>query len=91
MIESKDIIAKRHDGSQVVEYNNPFFPCFASNPYFAADKTFYATEHWHEDLEYLYVLDGELEYSVNGENIILHSGEGILVNSKRFHSNRSVP
>ena len=91
MIESKDIIAKRHDGSQVVEYNNPFFPCFASNPYFAADKTFYATEHWHEDLEYLYVLDGELEYSVNGENIILHSGEGILVNSKRIHSNRSVP
>ena len=91
MIEWQDVIAKRHDGSQVVQYNNPFFPCFAANPYFPADKTFYATEHWHEDLEYLYVLDGELEYSVNGENIILHSGEGILVNSKRIHSNRSVP
>ena len=91
MIESQDIIAKRHDGSQVVEYNNPFFPCFAANSYFTADKTFYATEHWHEDLEYLYVLAGELEYSVNGEKIMLHTGEGILVNSKRIHSNRSVP
>ena len=91
MIESQDIIAKRHDGSQVVEYNNPFFPCFAANPYFAVDKTFYATEHWHEDLEYLYVLAGELEYSVNGEKIMLHTGEGILVNSKRIHSNHSVP
>ena len=91
MIELQDIIAKRHDGSQVVQYNNPLFPCFATNPYFPADKTFYATEHWHEDLEYLYVLTGELEYSVNGEKIILHTGEGILVNSKRIHSNRSVP
>ena len=91
MSKSQDIITKRHDRSQVVQYNNPFFPCFATNPYFPADKTFYATEHWHEDLEYLYVLDGELEYCVNGEKIILHAGEGILVNSKRIHSNHSVP
>lgn len=91
MSESQDIITKRHDRSQVVEYNNPFFPCFATNPYFPADKTFYATEHWHEDLEYLYVLDGELEYCVNGEKMILHADEGILVNSKRIHSNHSVP
>ena len=91
MSEKRDIITKRHDRSQVVQYNNPLFECFAANPYYTSDQTFYATEHWHEDLEYLYVLDGEMEYNVNGEKIMLHTGEGILVNSKRIHSNRSVP
>ena len=91
MIESQDIITQRHDRSQIIQYNNPLFQCYAVNPFFPKDKSFYVTEHWHEDLEYLYVIDGELEYTVNGEKNILHAGEGILINSKRIHSNRSVP
>ncbi len=39
----------------------------------------------------MYIIDGELEYSVNGKTIILHAGEGIFVNSRRIHSNRSIP
>ena len=76
MIESQDIITQRHDRSQIIQYNNPLFQCYAVNPFFPKDKSFYVTEHWHEDLEYLYVIDGELEYTVNGEKNILHAGEG---------------
>ncbi len=59
--------------------------------YCPSNKPYFVTEHWHEDLEFLYVIDGELEYCVNGKTLFLHSGEGIFVNSKRMHSNRTIP
>lgn len=91
MTNSSDIITTRSDGSQIIEYCNPLFECFAVKSYYASNKTYHVTEHWHEDLEYLYIIDGELKYNVNGKSIILHSGEGICVNSKRIHSNYSIP
>lgn len=91
MTNMSDIITTRSDQSQIVDYNNPLFECFAVKSYYNANKTYYVTEHWHEDLEFLYIIDGELEYSVNGSSMILHAGEGICVNSKRIHSNRSIP
>ncbi|WP_276929724.1 AraC family transcriptional regulator [Herbinix luporum] len=90
MTNLSDIITTRSDRSQIVEYNNPLFECFAVKSYYAANKTYYVTEHWHEDVELLYIIDGELEYRVNGKSIILHAGEGICVNSKRIHSNNSI-
>ena len=91
MIKDNDFFTKRNDHSQIIEYNNPQFECFSSSAYFSANQHYFVPDHWHEDLEYLYVVEGELEYHVNGQNIIIHAGEGILVNSKRIHSNRSLP
>ncbi len=91
MTNVSNMITTRSDRSQIVEYNNPLFECFAVKTYFAADKTNYVTEHWHEDFEFLYIIDGELNYNVNGKFIILHAGEGICINSKRIHSNHSIP
>jgi AraC-like DNA-binding protein/quercetin dioxygenase-like cupin family protein len=91
MSNLSDIITIRSDRSQIVKYNNPLFECFAQKTYYSPNKTYHITEHWHEDLEYLYIIDGELEYNVNGKYIILHTGEGIFVNSKRIHSNHSIP
>ena len=91
MIKENDFFTKRNDHSQIIEYNNPQFECFSSSAYFSANQHYFVPDHWHEDLEYLYVVEGELEYHVNGQNIIIHAGEGILVNSKRIHSNRSLP
>lgn len=91
MTNSSDIITTRSDGSQIVEYNNPTFECFAVKSYYSANKTYHVTEHWHEDLEFLYIIEGELNYNVNGKSMILHAGEGVCVNSKRIHSNHSIP
>ncbi len=76
MTNISDIITTRSDRSQIVEYNNPLFECFAVKSYTAADKTYHITEHWHEDVEFLYIIDGELKYNVNGKSIMLHGGCG---------------
>ena len=91
MTKSSDLITIRNDKSQIVEYNNPLFECFAVKTFYGSNKSYHVTEHWHEDLEILYIIDGELKYKVNGKPIILHAGEGICVNSKRIHSNHSIP
>lgn len=90
MIDSSDNIKSRNDKSQIMDYNNPLFCCFAQKSYLTADTLYVIPEHWHEDIEYFYVAEGKLEYSVNGEKIVLKAGEGICVNSKRIHSNKSI-
>ena len=43
------------------------------------------TMHWHEDVEFLLLLSGNDNYTVNGEKIPLTAGEGIFVNSRQMH------
>lgn len=91
MITERDFITKRSDLSEVFQYNNPLFECYYSFAQYPSSFVARATEHWHEDIEFLCIVDGELECKVNGQQIRLHKGEGILVNSKRIHSNNSLP
>lgn len=90
MIDQNDIITFSSDRSQIVNYNNPLFRCFSQEIYFPKDSTYHVTEHWHEDIEYLYVKEGSFECTINGTVVILHQGEGICINSKRIHSNRAI-
>lgn len=90
MIIGNDKIIFSKDKSQIVNYNNPRFHCFSHEIYFSEDGQYQVTEHWHEDIEYLYVKEGTFRCSVNGDNIILNEGEGIYVNSKRIHSNGTI-
>lgn len=97
MIEKNDIPVLRHidqtefqkDKSQKFNYQNPMFQCIATPSHYSEDMDYRIPEHWHEDLEFLVVLDGKLNYNVNGESITLNKGEGIMVNSKRIHANNS--
>ena len=89
MTNLNDIITTRNNQSQIVNYNNPLFYCFASKHCYTPDMTCSIAEHWHEDIEFLYVIEGQMEYVVNGEAIHLNAGEGIFVNSRRIHSNQS--
>lgn len=41
--------------------------------------------HWHEDIEFICILDGYMYYSVNGTEYRLEAGEGVFVNSRQLH------
>ncbi len=41
--------------------------------------------HWHEDMEILFVLEGELEIRINKESYVLKSGDIFLVNGNELH------
>lgn len=90
MTNSQDIVTLQNELLQHVPYNNPLFQCYATNAFFPSNNNYYITEHWHDDLEFIYINNGQLEFSVNGNTFILNENEGVLVNSKRIHSNHTI-
>ena len=76
--------------SELLNYNLPGFPLYARK---GEMKNFhlYATAcHWHPDLEFIYVLDGTMEFFINGQTVPIKKNEGIFINSNRLHYNYSA-
>lgn len=44
--------------------------------------------HWHEELQFTIVLEGEMIMTMQGENYLLHPGDGIFINSNIEHMTR---
>jgi quercetin dioxygenase-like cupin family protein len=50
-----------------------------------------AIRHWHPGEEIIYVLDGTLEYEIDGDPPrTVHAGEALTVPAERVHSVRNV-
>jgi AraC-like DNA-binding protein len=77
------------DMSERLDYNLPGFPLYAKKGELCHFHQFATACHWHPDLEFIFVLNGDMEYFVNGQIIYLEKGEGIFINSKRLHHNYS--
>ncbi len=77
--------ALNSDASENVAYNNPDFPVYIKKGQLSCYPDFRAVSHWHDDLEFTLILEGQMSYDVNGRSIFLQAGEGIFVNSRCFH------
>lgn len=41
--------------------------------------------HWHEEIQFVYVTQGSVEYFVDNDSVILNEGDGIFINSEVLH------
>lgn len=73
------------DRSENVIYDYPDYQIYIRLGTLSVFPNYAADSHWHDDMELLMVLDGEMLYNVNGEIVTLNKGEGILVNAKQLH------
>lgn len=74
----------RDDRSEKVNYDSKYLTyirrgCLSGYPNYAAPS------HWHDDIEFILVLSGEMQYNINGEIITLKSDEGLFVNARQMH------
>ncbi|WP_411681330.1 AraC family transcriptional regulator [Clostridium thailandense] len=46
--------------------------------------------HWHPELEFIIVIQGSMEYQVNGTPYILKKDDGIFVNTNALHTARQI-
>ena len=46
--------------------------------------------HWHTELEWTYVLEGQIRYQVNEQVHELKPGQGLLCNSNMLHTGHPV-
>lgn len=71
--------------SEVVAYPDPALPI---KTWIARSSDFPAlsdVNHWHNDFELLYVLDGHMKCNINGEIVPLDKGALLFVNSRMMH------
>ena len=73
------------DSSERLNYNFPDFPLYVRKGTLHQFLRFAAECHWHPDLEFISVLEGFMEYFIDGQIVRINSGSGIFVNSKRLH------
>ncbi len=75
----------RADNSEEVNYSFDEFPIYVSKGLLSHCPDYRFPSHWHDDIELIAVLKGEMNYNVNGEIIKLYEGEGIAINSRQMH------
>jgi AraC-type DNA-binding domain-containing proteins len=77
------------DLSERLHYNEPNFPLYVRKDVLRR-YGYAAVCHWHPDLEFILILDGSMDYFVNGRFVHIAAHNGIFVNSKRLHYGFSV-
>jgi len=81
----------KEDGSEIIHFDNPDFQVFRRFNHIPALEELKATRlHYHDDLEFIYVVKGSIRQYINDTNIVLHAGEGIYINSRQLHYVESV-
>ncbi|WP_138495851.1 AraC family transcriptional regulator [Paenibacillus pinistramenti] len=73
------------DLSERLNYNLPNFELYVRQGTLRQFDKYAAVCHWHPDLEFISVLEGSIDFFVNGKIVHLEKGNGIFVNSKRLH------
>ena len=75
----------KSDFSEIVAYNIPDFPFYVRRGLLSNYPDYAAISHWHDDLEFIRVLSGSMQYNINGSVVTLEEGDGIFVNSRQLH------
>lgn len=75
----------RSDFSEVVNYNIPDFPIYARRAFLSSYPNYCAVSHWHDDVEFTFLVSGSMDYSINGSIVTLHANEGVFINSRQLH------
>ena len=70
----------------MITYQNPIIH-FAKNAVFSLERTSRTSHlHWHEAIEFVYVLEGSLEFNLNSHLFKAEKGDIVIVNSAIVHS-----
>lgn len=74
-----------NDNSEVITYNFERFPILSKKLLLSEYPNMAAPNHWHDDIEFIIILEGKMSYSVNGKSYELKKGQAIFVNSAQMH------
>lgn len=75
----------KDDRSEKVRYDYSDYPIYTQRALLSSYPNYAAPVHWHDDIELIAVLSGEMRYNVNGEIISIRENEGIIVNARQIH------
>ena len=73
------------DLSEIISYENSNLPLYIARGRLSNFANMKALGHWHDDLEIVLALKGNIGYEVNGRKFILREGDAMVINSQQMH------
>lgn len=73
------------DRSEVVRYDRPGLPLYIRTGDLSHFLDMRAPCHWHDDIEFIHVSSGCMRYYINGQEILLDTGDSVVINSRQMH------
>lgn len=73
------------DKLEKIDYDYPHYPFYVRKGILSHYPNFAASDHWHDAIELIAVIKGEMNYNVNGVISRLLPGQGIVVNAGQMH------
>lgn len=72
------------DLSEKLHYNLSDLPLYVRKDELSR-YGYIASCHWHVDLEFIFIISGEMDFFINGKIITIKANDGVFINSKRLH------
>ena len=73
------------DASEIVAYDAVGIPLYIQTDHLSTYPDMRALCHWHEDIEFIRIQKGHMNYFVNGRKILLHENDCIMINARQMH------
>ena len=72
MSETMNDRNRNQDKSEIIPYDEIGIPIYIRAGSLSMYPNHRALSHWHEDIELIYIVDGTMDYYINGANITLN-------------------
>lgn len=73
------------DFSEIVHYEHTGIPLYIRTADLSVYPSMCAPCHWHDDIEWIYIISGKMCYYINGRRILLNENDSLMVNSRQMH------
>ncbi|MDR1550660.1 MAG: AraC family transcriptional regulator [Hungatella sp.] len=70
---------------EIVRYDQMGIPLYIHRDRLSDYPDWKALCHWHEDLEFIRILKGQMYYHINGKRILLKKDDCLMVNARQMH------
>ena len=73
------------DASEIVLYDSAGIPLYVKSDSLSEYPGMRALCHWHDDLEFIRIREGEMYYRIGSRTVLLKEGDCLIVNSRQMH------
>lgn len=73
------------DYSEIIPYKCPDIPFHINSVSLSTFPDMRALCHWHDDIEWIHILEGKMCYHINGKQLTLNKNDSLMVNARQMH------
>lgn len=73
------------DDSEIIHYDTIGIPLYIRNSNLSNYPDKCALPHWHEDIEFIRVVKGTMNYRINRKKVLLKENDCLMVNARQMH------